>query len=104
VTPGPPLLADLAIGELDGDVEVADVTRVLLQQVEQDPLKSRRIAPVPTVARLAEVSKVMGFDDGPGPRRLGLQCRDQLWERLLRIDVPAAVTAVTAVGRQRIST
>ena len=31
--------ADLAVGELADDVEMAEVTGVLLQQVEQDPLQ-----------------------------------------------------------------
>jgi hypothetical protein len=31
--------ADLAVGELGDDVEMAEVTGVLLQQVEQDPLQ-----------------------------------------------------------------
>jgi hypothetical protein len=32
-------LAGLAVGEFDDDIEVADVARVLLEQVEQDPLE-----------------------------------------------------------------
>ncbi len=31
--------SDLAVGELGDDVEMAEVTGVLLQQVEQDPLQ-----------------------------------------------------------------
>ncbi len=74
---------------------MTDVTRVLLQQVEQDPLKRRRIGAVPPLARLADLIQVMGLHDGPGPRGLGVQGRDQPGECLLRSDVPAVIAAVT---------
>src|SRR6266536_5637094 len=67
------LLAGLASGELADDVEMADMTGVLLEQVEQDALQGRRIGAVPPLARLADVGKVMGFDNGPGARGLGGQ-------------------------------
>ena len=38
--------------------------------------------------------KVVGLDDGPGTHRLGAKARDQLRERLVGGDVPAAVPAV----------
>ena len=37
------LLAGLAVDEFPGDVEVADVPRVLLKQVEQDSPEGRRV-------------------------------------------------------------
>ena len=84
--PGRPawsLLSYLAIRELADDVEVADVAGVLLDQVEQDPLKCRRPGFVPCVARVADVGKVMGFHDGPAARRLSVQRRHKLLERLV---------------------
>jgi hypothetical protein len=71
--PGASLLSGLAVGEFADDVEVANVPGVLLKQVEQDPVKRRRIGSVPPIARPADVSKIMGLDDGPGPCGLGAQ-------------------------------
>jgi hypothetical protein len=85
-------LSGLAVGEFAADVEVADVAGVLLQQVEQDPLECRRL--VPPVARLADVSEVMGFHDGPAACGLGVQRRYQLAECLVGSDVPAAIAVV----------
>src|ERR1039457_4201807 len=76
-------LAGRALSEFAGDVEMTDMTRVLLQQVEQDPLKRRRIGAVPPLARLADLSQIMGLHDGPGPRGLGVQGRGQPGECLL---------------------
>jgi hypothetical protein len=89
------LLSDLAVGKLADDVEVADVAGVLLDQVEQDPLKCRGPVAVPPVARLADVSKVMGFHDGPAARRLGVQRRHKLLESLVGGYVPAAIPVLT---------
>jgi hypothetical protein len=58
------------------------VAGLLLDQVEQDPLKGRRPGCVPPVTRLADVSKVMGFHDGPAACRLSVQRRHKLFERL----------------------
>src|ERR1039458_9243076 len=82
------LLSGLAAGKLTGDVEVAGVACVLLEQVEQDPLKGGGIRSVPPVARLANLSEVVGFNDGPGARRLGVQRRHQPVECLAGSDVP----------------
>jgi len=60
-------------------------------QVEQDPLKCRRPGCVPPIARLANVSKVMGFHDGPAACRLSVQRRHKLFERLAGSHVPAAI-------------
>ena len=49
---------------------VADVARVLLKQVEEDPLERRGVGSVPALTRLAQVIEAVGFDDGPGPRGL----------------------------------
>src|SRR6266576_3914602 len=46
---------------------------VPLGQVEQAPLKCRRPGSVPPLARLADVSKVTGFHDGPAACRLSAQ-------------------------------
>ena len=43
----------------------------LLEKVEQDTLQRRRLGTIPPVARLADVSKVMGFDERPGTCGLG---------------------------------
>jgi hypothetical protein len=94
VPPGA-LLSELAVGELGDDVEVAEVAGVLLEQVKQDPLECRGIGSVPPVARLATVSKIMGFHDGPGAGGLGVQHRHQSAERLSRSDVPVAIPVVT---------
>jgi maleylpyruvate isomerase len=85
------LLSDPAAGELTDDVEVADVASVLLEKVEQDTLQRRRLGTVPPVARLADVGKVVGFDERPSPCGLRVQCRYQLFERLIGSNVPAAI-------------
>src|ERR1019366_10384727 len=56
------LLSGLAAGKFTDDVEVAGVAGVLLEQVEQDPLKGGGIRSVPPVARLANLSEVVGFN------------------------------------------
>jgi hypothetical protein len=70
--PAEGLLSNLAVDELADDVEMTDVAGVLLEQVEQNPLECRRITSVPPVARLAAVSKIVGFHDGPGASGLGV--------------------------------
>src|SRR5215472_11541076 len=83
-----------AAGELADDVEVADMTRVLLEQVEQDPFQRGRIRPVPPGPGLAGLGQVVGLDDGPGAFRPGAQRRGQRLQRLIGSDVPPAVALV----------
>src|SRR6266498_1477626 len=65
-----PLFAGLPADEFADDVKVAEVAGVLLEQVKQDPLECRGVGPVPAVAGFADVSKVMGLDDGPAAASL----------------------------------
>lgn len=48
-------LAGRTAGQLGDDVEVADVARVLLQQVEQHPFECRGIGTVPSRAGSADL-------------------------------------------------
>ncbi len=66
------LLADLAVNELAGDVEVSDVPRVLLQQVKQDALEGRWVGALPTLTRPPDVAQIVRSRDrrGNGPLRL----------------------------------
>jgi hypothetical protein len=66
------LFSGPAVGELADDVEVTNVPGVLLEQVEQDPLKRRRIGSIPPLAGFAYVSKIVRFDDGSAARCLGV--------------------------------
>jgi hypothetical protein len=70
------------------------VAGVLLDQVEQDPLKYRGPGFVPPFARLADVSKIMGLHYGPAARRLGVQGRHKLLKRLIGGHIPAAIPVV----------
>src|SRR6204780_3599645 len=62
--------------------------------MEQDPIKCRGPGFVPPVARLADVSKVMGFHDGPAACRLSVQRRHKLLKRLVGAPIPAAIPGV----------
>jgi hypothetical protein len=62
-----------APGELADDVELPDVPRVFLEQVEQDSLQRGRLSAVPAFARLADLVEVMGLDNGPCARSASMQ-------------------------------
>ena len=78
-------------GEFGDDIELAEVARVLLEQVEQHPLQGRRAGAVPAFTRLAHVVEVVGGDDGPAAVSLVTQRGQQDGGRLGVGDVPAAV-------------
>jgi hypothetical protein len=80
---------------------VAEVPRVLLDQVEQNPLERRRGAAVPPVAGLAEVGEVMRLDDGPGVGRLRVQRGDQPDGSRLRPSSPAGSESSLLTSRKR---
>ncbi len=64
-------LADRPVGELGDDVQVAEVARILLQQVEQNPFERGRVGAVPSGARLTDIGEVVGLDHGATPVSLG---------------------------------
>jgi hypothetical protein len=86
--PGP------AVGQFHHDVELANVARVLLEQVEQDPFERRRIGAIPPLAGLADVGEIMGADDNPGPFGLGVEVRDQAIHGLVGGDIPAVIPGI----------
>jgi len=91
---GPRLLAGRAAGQLADDVQLTEMPRVLLDQVEQDSLQSGRLRSVPPLPGPADLGKVVLFDDVPAPLGLSAQLRYQVSECLVVADVPAVVQAV----------
>jgi hypothetical protein len=73
---------------------VADVPRVLLHQVEQDPLKRGRGLARPPLARLADVGQVVRGDDRRAHGGLHVEVGEQGLQRLGRPDIPALVPPV----------
>lgn len=59
------LLADRSVGQLDNDVEMAEVAGVLLDQVEQHPFERGRLGTVPAGAGLPDGGQVVALDDAP---------------------------------------
>jgi len=88
--PGRLLLPDSAVDEFADDVEVTDVTRVLLQQVQQDALKCGRRSAVPALPRLPNLVQGVRLDDNAAAISLVLQLADEVGQGLLGGDVPAA--------------
>ena len=58
------LLADPSVSELGHDLQVAEVTGVLLNQVKQDALKCRWVSAIPARAWLADLSKIVALGVG----------------------------------------
>ena len=91
-------LSGRTAGELAGDVEVAEVAGILLEQMEQDPLERGRGAVAwPPVTGPASLAEVMRLDDGPGAGGLRTQRSSQPFETLAGGDMPVAV-AIVAPG------
>src|SRR4029450_10644553 len=59
-------LAEWATGQFDHDVEVAQMSCVLVDQVEQDALQRRRLGALPTRARLTQRGQLLGLHNGGG--------------------------------------
>jgi hypothetical protein len=70
---------------------VADVPRVLLQQVKQHALQRRRIRAVPALARLPDVGEIVRLDDRTAAVSLLTQAGQQCVQRFFRADVPPSV-------------
>ena len=85
------LLADLAVDEFADDVEVSDVPRVFLQEMEQDPLESRRGGAFPTLSWPPDVGQLVRPHDRRGDGSLRLQGTHQVRPVLRVADVPATV-------------
>ena len=71
------LFADLAIDLLANDVEVSDVSSVLLQQVEQHSLQGRGRRTFPAGTWSTCVSELVGLYDRPGALRLRVEGCDE---------------------------
>jgi RNA polymerase sigma-70 factor (TIGR02960 family) len=88
------LLAGGAAGEFGDDVQLAEVPRVLLHEVQQDPLECRGWLSVPAVTRLPGLVQVVALDDRCAARRLLGLLVQQVVECLLRRHVPAPVPPI----------
>ena len=69
----PPLLTQGSVDQLDDDVEMTEVARILLQQMEQDPDQGRRVRCVrESAAGFGALVEVRGRDDMTGNSHLRL--------------------------------
>jgi hypothetical protein len=84
----------LAGGELDDDVQVADVPGVLLEQVEQDTFQGRGVGAIPALAGLPDLVQIVGGHHGAGPPGLIAQVSQETGQGLLGTYLPAAVLLV----------
>jgi len=85
------LLADLAVHEFADDVEVSDVPRVLLQEMEHDPLESGRGGAFPTLSWPPDVGQLVRPHDSRGDGSPRLRSTHQVRPVLRVGDVPATV-------------
>lgn len=100
VDPGPGmeagclLLADRSAGELGDDVELSEMTGVLLDQMEQDAFERCRLGALLARAWSAHRGQVVGLDDGSAASNPCLESRDEILHRFGRGDVPPSVPLV----------
>ena len=90
-----PLLPDGATAELRHDIEVTEVAGVILEKMEQNPLKGGRLGTVPAGSRSTDTGQVVVLDDCPAANRLGLQGSKEILSGLLGCDAPPVASLVT---------
>ncbi len=84
-------LADLALDEFADDVQVSGMPRVLLQEMEQDPLESGRCGALLTISWPPDVGQLVRPHDRRGDVSLRLQGTHQVLPVLGVEYVPATV-------------
>jgi len=89
------LLANETARELDDDIEVTQVPRVLLEEMKEDSLEGRLRLATPPRARLTDRRKIVRSNDDFALFALGSQRFDHRVGRLIGVDEPAIVALIS---------
>jgi len=73
---------------------VTEVAGVLLEKMEQNPLKGGRRSTVPAGSRPTDTGQVVVLDDCPATNRLGLQGSKEILGGLLGCDAPPVASLI----------